>query len=388
MIIEILIWSSFLIICHAWVLYPLFMLVYGYFACEHQDIEIGMLKMPDLPSVTVIMPIYISSGQVDNKIKNIKKLDYPPELLNIILVLDGSPDDTIAEVRLMEENLQDSKLSVIYLRKNSGKSAAQNIAIDRASGEIILFTDLDAEIDKLALRNAVPLFTKGKIAFVGLNVKFRNPDWDESGSQSLYGKLENGVRKAEAKLGVLTSVFGSAFLVKRKYFKKLDEDTGDDFIIPLDLSLDGHRIDFCPSAFVYDDYSSRGYKSEIRYRQRVLIRNLLGLMRRKELLNPFKYGLLSFAIISHKLLRWFVPLFLLVFFIGTCLLYSDNNLYRSLCILQILFYLAAGVGVILNNAGVSIKLLGFIASFVIGNIGLFWGLISFVFGYRFKAYRS
>lgn len=385
--LEVLVWLSLAVIFYVWILFPAGMFLLAKLPVKRERIaEIKEFKIT--PSVSVILPVYKGSGKINEKLNNVFSIDYPEDLLEVILVLDGSPPETLDEAFCVKTELQGKRLRILALEKNRGKSAAQNAGIAIASGDIILFSDLEAVLARNVLQLAIPLFSNPKVGCVGLNVKFRLMAWDKSGAQKDYGKFENTIRAAEAKLGTLTSIFGSAFLVRKKYFRKLDEDTGDDFIIPLDLALAGYSTQFCDDAVVLDDYSSRSYRNEIRYRRRVVVRNLLGLLRRKALLNPLKYPLLSFTLWSHKLLRWFFPVFLLCLLLSSCILRNENEIYYIIFIMQILFYVTSIVGILGTIAGFRVGPLGYAAAFLVGNLGMLTGIISLISGFRVRAYNN
>ncbi len=221
-----------------------------------------------------------------------------------------------------------------------------------------------------------------------MNVIFRRPDWDSSGSQNLYGKLENMIRIAESRLGVLTSLFGSAFAVRKAYFKPLDADTGDDFIIPLDMALQGYKTVFEPNAIVYDDWSSKGLKSEIKVRQRITLRNFTGLLRRRSLLNPLKHFKLSFALFFHKVFRWLSPLFLVILFSTSFALRTEGFLYSAAFLAQLLAYFIAMVGIFSTVRGKPIIGASTLGTFVVANFGILMGLFSLLKGQRILGYRN
>jgi len=377
-------WLCAICFSATWCLYPVAMISFAIFWARANGGSRKPCPTVTNPKVSVILPVYNGEGKILGKLKNLLSLDYPKELLEIIVVSDGSTDRTMEIV----SEVKDSRVRALALPTNVGKSMAQNAGVLQAVNEILFFTDLDSSIDPTALEKIVPHFFDSKVGCVGVNVIFRKPSWDTSGSQGTYGRFENLIRVAESRFGVLASLFGSAFAVRKAVFKPLDPDTGDDFIIPLDLALQGYRTVFEPGAIVYDDWSAKSYQSELNVRRRITLRNFTGLLRRKSLLNPRKFPKMAISLMLHKVLRWLSPVLLIVLMLSSIALRNEAPVYTAAFLLQILAYLGALAGGISVMCRKPLPVASTLGSFVVANAGILMGLFSLVKGQRIRGYQN
>lgn len=288
-----------MLLLYTWLLYPTTVVLLSRF------------KAPDTRSITranslttsVVIPVYNSANLIEQKIQNCRELDQGANL-PIIIISDGS-DDNVDEI---VSSLNDQNLSFIELPQRSGKSAAQNLAVQNVKTDLILFTDVDTMLNKSALTKLISrLQDSSSIACVGGRIEFKNPNI----FQALYWRFENTLRNSESRLGLLTSISGAAFLLRADKFIPLDLDTGDDMVIPLDMKLH-HNLDTAFSnQVIATDQLAKNETDIFNSRRRMTQRNLLVVSRRKQLLNPLSNLFLSVSIFSHKILRWFTP-FLLI----------------------------------------------------------------------------
>jgi cellulose synthase/poly-beta-1,6-N-acetylglucosamine synthase-like glycosyltransferase len=366
---------------HTWIFYPLTVLLLGR-SVKGQDPRRTM-DVATWEGVSVILPVFNGASQIQEKIRNLLEMDYPGEL-EIIIVSDGSTDDTVQRAR----QVKDSRIRVIEQKKNQGKSAAQNLGIQCADFPFLLLTDIGSRLEPDALTEMVVVMRDDDVQCVGSNVQYARSNYDEDNSSGLYWKIEEHVRGAESRMGVLLSVCGSAILVRKSAFKKLDPDTGDDFIIPMDVALQGGKTRFAPAAIVHDMWPALNLWSEIKVRRRITLRNLLGVSRRIPLLNPFRFGLLSFSLVSHKLLRWFSPFLLALMLAISLVRMATCGFYLYGAGIQVSFYLAGGLAVLLKARGVHLPKTGFLSSFLVANYGMFLGIIGFFQGRRIMSYTN
>lgn len=382
-ILAVLFWGTAFLFIFAWILFPLIMLSLNFVLKPSQPMKSkGLGNLQNRIGISVILPVFNGAFEIRDKLYDLLNQEYPPEHVEIIVVSDGSSDNTVE----LAKSFQDERIRVYELPHNQGKSLAQNLGVSKARNAILFFTDLDSRMAPDCLKEAVSYFENPAVGCVGTNVVFRKPDWDDSGVQSRYGRLENGIRKTESSLGVLISLFGSAFAVRRARFQTLAPDTGDDFIIPLDLALQGYRTVFADRALVFDTWSAKSLVDEIKIRRRLTSRNLLGLLRRKRILNPMHYPLLFFALFSHKLLRWFSPLFLVLIFISSLILALHHQGYLLLLTAQVCLYSLCAFGLLIPALQKKIPLLGGLCAFFVAQIGMGQGLFDIVRGLRIHSY--
>ena len=371
-ILEILFWGTAGLFILAWAVYPLCMLSLtpkpGASGQMHTQ---ASPRSTAYPECSIILPVCNGGAEIRDKLRDLLAQDLPAAQLEIIVVSDGSTDDTVEKAR----SIRDDRVRVFELPSGQGKSEAQNVGVSRARHRILVFTDLESRMAPDCLQKVLPAFDDPAVGCVGTNVLFQKPDWDDSGVQAAYARLENGIRKSEAARGVLISLFGSVFAVRRACFLPLDPDTGDDFIIPLDCALQGCKTAFAEQARVFDVWSADNLLDEIRVRRRLTSRNLLGLWRRKTLLNPLRFPELAVSLFAHKILRWFSPLLLILLFGLSCLLAFEHPAYLLMLAAQIGMYALCTAGLLLPGLRNRLPVLGAVCAFVAAQVGMGWGLL-------------
>lgn len=374
----IIYWASFSLLFYSWIGYPFLLWVLSASRKKNH------LEMSPLPRVSVIIPAYNAAGKIESKISNTLALDYPHDMLEIIVVSDGSTDRTVELARKYEGD----NVLVLELETNQGKSSAQNYAVSKATGEIIAFTDMESVLDSKFIISIVPWFLDAGVGCVGGLANLHKQDGTVSESHGLYWKVEQFIRRAESDLGMLHSLPGWGFAVRKSDFRPLDPDTGDDMILPLEIALQGKRSVIAPDALVSDNMPS-SLRGELKARSRITLRNLTGLMRRKQLLAPWCFPRMAFALWSHKLLRWFTPFILIIIFGSTLWLYFNGyGFSRYILWIQIVFYSVGLIGVLGAVKGIKIKYSSHIASFLIANFGFLLGVMKFVTGHQISSYRN
>ncbi|MBI4653426.1 MAG: glycosyltransferase [Nitrospirae bacterium] len=381
MLVELFFFLSAAMLFHSWVNYPLLLFFLHGLSRTKRDkpLENGTYM------VSVVIPAYNASDKIVDKLKNIIELDFPANMIEIIVVSDGSTDDTVMRAK----SIGARNVFVYELKQNMGKSAAQNFGVEHANNEIIVFTDVDSLFAGSFLRYLIPYFADTEIACVGGNALLRKQDGHIDKAHGLYWKIEQFLRRAESDLGMLHSLPGWGFAIRKSDFVPLDSDTGDDMILPLEMALRGKRSVISLDAVVAD-YMPSSIKGEVNARQRITLRNLTGIMRRKTLLNPFLFPKMSFSIWSHKILRWLSPVFLIALFCSNLWLYTtgEREFYVILFWGQSMVYIIGLAGILGSLRGIDVPLSGFISSFLVANTGFFIGLLNFLKGNRVKNYRN
>lgn len=374
-------WLSAVLFFHTWGGYPLLLSILVRLKGSR---AFPAVEPKRLPSVSVIIPAYNASARIVKKLKNTLALDYPGDRFEVIVVSDGSNDDTVELARAVKS----PNIEVLALRVNAGKSAAQNHGVRHSKGGIIVFTDVDSDLDRAFLKNITLAFSDPGVACAGGHAVLISDSGDVSSSQGVYWRLEQFIRRAESTLGMLHSLPGWGFAVRREDFVPLDTDTGDDMILPLEAALKGRRSVLVPGAIVRDRMPS-SVKGETKARQRITLRNLRGVMKRRELLLPWRHPRMSFTLWSHKMLRWASPLLLISMLSTSAVLFlTDGGLYAVALAAQLFSYGAGLVGLAAAKKGIKIPVAGHMSSFMVANMGLLVGLFRFTGGHRVKSYRN
>ena len=291
-----------------------------------------------LPRVSVIVSAYNESRVIERKIENCLTLDYPDDRLEIIVVSDGSTDDTPDIVR----RYGDRGVKLVALDKQTGKTAAQNEGVARSNGEILVFSDANSIYNDAAISELVKVFTHERVGCVCGELRYKDSGSSVGKSESAYWKYERFCKRHESMLGSLVGVNGAIYALRRECFINLDKEIISDFILPMKIYADGWEVRYTSDAVAYEDPSDT-FEHEYSRKKRIILRSFAGLMENAGYLNPFRYGIFAVEIWSHKLIRWFVP-FSLIGMLATNFLLLNDLLFNMLFLVQGLFYLLAVIG--------------------------------------------
>ena len=287
------------------------------------------------PTVSYIITAYNEEKRIKEKIENSLAQDYPKEKLEIIVASDCSSDGTDEIVRSFEDN----GIKLVRAPERKGKENAQKHAVDAASGEILVFSDVATILDKDGLRQIVANFSDDTVGCVSSEDKSIDPDGNISG-EGAYVKYEMFLRKLESKVNTLVGLSGSFFAARREVCENWATDLQSDFntlLNSIKLGLKG--ISDPNSIGYYHNISDE--KKEFNRKVRTVLRGISVMMRNLSLLNPVKYGLFSWQLFSHKLCRWLVPFFMIFVFIFNALIIFDSSFFLLTFILQTAFYYLA-----------------------------------------------
>jgi cellulose synthase/poly-beta-1,6-N-acetylglucosamine synthase-like glycosyltransferase len=276
------------------------------------------------------------------KLENLRALDYPAAQMQIVIASDGSTDDT----EVMLRNAGPMVVPVI-LKDSGGKASALNSAVQKTTGEILLFLDARQRVDPSAVRQLVACFADSDVGAVSGELLLEN-DMGEPADNALglYWKIEKMVRKLESESGSVVGVTGAIYAIRRELYEEIPAGTIlDDVFVPMQVAQQGKRVIFEPTAIARDRiFKEKG--KEFSRKVRTLTGNYQ-LLRLAPWLLSFRNPLL-FRFISHKMLRLPVPLFLSAMVITSLL--AQGTVYRLLFWCQALFYLLALAGSVVPAA--------------------------------------
>jgi cellulose synthase/poly-beta-1,6-N-acetylglucosamine synthase-like glycosyltransferase len=293
------------------------------------------------PSVSIIMAVHNGATTLRGKINHLLSLDYPEGLVEVIVVSDGSNDGTN---RILSA-ITDSRLISIICPENRGKANALNHAISRAKGDIIVFIDVRPKLEPNALRQILSNFADPTVGCVAGELCLRIADHD-AGTKAvsgLYWRYEQGIRKCEALVDSPVGVYGGFYAVRRELATIIPEGLIlDDMYQPLSIVRRGFRSVIDDRARVWDVWPETS-AAEFQRKVRTLAGNYQLLRKAPWLLG--QANRLRFELISHKLTRLAVPMFLLMMLLCSFLLRAFQP-YTAIFIAQILFYGLALIGLI------------------------------------------
>jgi len=369
-VIESSFWFLIVLILYVYFGYPLLVLILSKLRPARP-----VQKADITPNVSLIIPAYNEEKVMAQKIENALALEYPRQKLEIIVASDGSTDGTNEIVKTFTS----AGVQLAALNSNQGKSSAQNRAVAEARGDILFFTDADVMLPPGAAKSAVSNFADEHVGCVIGNITYVNEgDTSVSEGEGAYWRYELALRNLESKVGNFAMGSGS-MAIRRHLFQPLEPDVGEDFVLPMRTAMSGYRVIYEPEAVSETPLHQTKDRDMLRSKSRVISKDLRGLFLCRSILNPFRYPLYAWGLISHKLLRWVVPYFLIALF-AVNLMLLGLQFHRLALALQILFYVLAGAGYLWQRKGKPPRILGIPFSFCLVNAAALVGVARFLLG--------
>ena len=302
---------------------------------DRQNRRVPVLEESEVPSVSLLIPAFNEEATLLQKIRNLREMDYPPEKVQIVFVSDGSTDRTNEILKAVT----DPNIEAIFLPHRSGKAVALNQAVLRARHEILAFSDASTLFASDTLRKLSRHFSDGRVGAVCGALRFQ-ASAESQQTEGVYWKYESMIRLMETRLGATLTASGAAYAMRRNAYIPLAPGTVlDDFVIPMNARKAGYRVLYDPEA-IATDYAPESIKGEFTRRVRLATGSFAALM--FLLLVPMgAFG--RFAFISHKLLRWILPLILCSLLVSNIALLRYPG-YVLFGVLQLFFYAWAGFG--------------------------------------------
>lgn len=299
--------------------------------------------------VTVVIAAFNEASCIAETVRNKLDLNFSPQQLEVIVVSDESTDGTDDLLLKME---QESNGRVRYFRQapRQGKTAALNLAVSRAQGEIIVFSDANSLYEPQAVERLVERFADPTVGYVTGKMIYENPEGSVIGDGcTAYMRYENRIRTWESHIGSVVGVDGGIDAVRRELYVPMEADQLPDFVLPLQVVRQGYRVVYEPDAVLREPALSVS-SQEYRMRVRVTLRAFWALYDLRNLFNPIKFPLFSWQLMSHKLLRYlaFIPQVGLL--LSNIALLRSGPFYWWALSGQGVFYLLAVLGFSKRNA--------------------------------------
>jgi poly-beta-1,6-N-acetyl-D-glucosamine synthase len=328
------------------------------------------------PAVTLIVAAYNERSFIDQKISNSLNLDYPEEKLDIIFITDGSSDGT--------EKIVQNYPRVISLHENErkGKTAAINRAMKIVRTPFVIFCDANTLLNKEAVRNIIKHYRDENTGGVAGEKKVMMNDANTAAAtEGIYWKYESLLKKLDAALYTVVGAAGELFSVRTALFTPVEPSVIlDDFIISLRINQQGYRIAYAPDAYAMEA-PSMDINEEHKRKVRISAGGFQSIVMLKGLLNIFRYPLLSFQYISHRVLRWTLsPLSLSLLLISSAVLaYSGaGQIYTYTFYAQVLFYILSLAGWFLAARNIKFKPCYIPFYFTFMNVAIYEGFIRYM----------
>jgi biofilm PGA synthesis N-glycosyltransferase PgaC len=364
---KLLFWSSLFFVFFTYAGYPIWL----YFRARLWPRPI--LRAAIFPSVTIILAVHNEAKTLPAKLRNLAELDYPQDRCEIIIVSDGSTDETNALLAAWEN----PKQRVVILPTHSGKATALNHGVAEARGEIIVFTDARQIVASVGLKNLVADFADSSVGCVsGTLMIGEDSAATPVNGMGLYWTLERNIRKWETLAGSTVGATGAFYAVRKDLLVPLPQGLIlDDLYIPIHVVRQGQRVILEPRVLVWDRLMP-GLKQEYRRKVRTLAGNYQLLQLAPWVL--MRSNRLRFQFICHKLLRLLVPFALVGIFVSS--LWLGGGAYEGVLVLQLVFYALAGLGASRLQIGMVSRMSNLSLTFIVLNTAAAVALAYFILG--------
>jgi cellulose synthase/poly-beta-1,6-N-acetylglucosamine synthase-like glycosyltransferase len=372
-------WASVALIVYTYAGYPL--IIFAASRCLGRRPDPPPRAGDGLPTVSLILAAYNEEEVIEGRLRNAAATDYPPEALEILVASDGSTDRTAEIVA----GFGDPRVRLLDFPHNRGKASALNAAVAEARGEVLLLSDANTRIDPGAARRLVRWFRDPSVgAAVGRLVLVdrltgRNAD-------GLYWRYETFLKKCEGRLGGVLGANGAIYALRRDLYEPIPAATIiDDFVIPLlAKQRTGCEIIYDAAATAVEE-TAPDVRAEFHRRARIGAGGYQSLRMLWRLFDPTR-GWVAFSFLSHKVLRWLCPFFMIAA-LGANLVLAGRPLYASALAAQAAFYLLAAVMSVAPARLRALRPLRLTTMFVGMNAALLVGFVRWLYGRQSAAWR-
>lgn len=359
-------WIVFILITYHYFLFPVATYIIAHFCDNAVD------KQEIYPKVSLIIAAYNEEKVIREKIENSLHLEYPPELLEIIVTSDGSTDSTPEITKIFNKD----GLISLFDPPRRGKTAALNRAVERASGEIVVFSDANSMYDRRAIKMLVRNFFDSSVGGVcGRKSIVENEERESSRGDSLFWNIESAVKIRQSRISSITTGDGEIFAIRRKLYSKIPEEIiNDDTAITFNIIRQGYRVIYEPEAISLEE-ASRVLKDDFNVKARMVMGGYQTIAMHAGMLFPPR-NFFAIQFISHKALRWLMPILLLFLLISN--VFILHGFYLYFLWLQMAFYLCGIAGYLMKIFAYNMRIFYLPLYYCTMNLAALLGLIYFI----------
>jgi cellulose synthase/poly-beta-1,6-N-acetylglucosamine synthase-like glycosyltransferase len=374
---ALMFWSSVAALFYTYAGYPLLIALVS--ALKHRKVRRAAIQ----PTISVIITAYNEERDLRAKLDNTLALDYPRHLLEIIVASDCSTDRTDDIAR----EFVDHGIRLHRQSERLGKTAAQNAAVEHARGSIVLFSDATSLYEPDVLRAIVPNFADPEVGCVaGRLIYVDSSDSHVGRGARSYWGYETFLKTHESRAGSLIGASGCLYAVRKAAYVPLYHEACSDFIIATKMVEQGLRAVYEANA-VCTEQTNRQSDKELKMRVRIIAQTFTDLWRHRAMLNPFRSGFYAVQLLSHKVMRYLVPFFLMGLFFASAVLASDALFYRIAFAAQLAGYACPLLGWMLDRVGIQSRLLAFPQYFILANLASLIACYQFLRGERYARWE-
>jgi cellulose synthase/poly-beta-1,6-N-acetylglucosamine synthase-like glycosyltransferase len=374
-LLKLLFWSALLAVFWSYAGYPLHL----WWLARRRPIS----PAPSIgtPSVSIVVAAYNEERHLPQKLENLLALDYPSDQVQLIVASDCSTDRTHEIAR----SYSDRGVELAALAERGGKTAAQNLAVTRATGDIVVFTDATTEFEPGTLRELLAPFGRPEVGCVGAELEYSSREGTTVGrGAGAYWRYEKAVKALESRVHSLVGVSGCLYAVRRRLYRPLDPALISDFMIAGEVYEQG-AITVGARGAISHETTNESVDREFDMRVRVAVRSINALVTRARLLNPLRFGFFSYQLLSHKVLRYAAPHLLLIALLAVIAIVwreGARSVYGVAMLGATAVLVASGIGWLASRRGRRLPLVHVPFYFAHVNIAAFWAAILYLRGER------
>jgi cellulose synthase/poly-beta-1,6-N-acetylglucosamine synthase-like glycosyltransferase len=399
-LLQAIFWFSLFLIFHTYILFPaiLQLLSAGNKPKKTVHERVDENSTGQFPFLSVLIAAFNEEEVIEAKIRSVLDSDYPAGRVEILAGSDHSTDRT-NEI-LLELEKQNQMVKVVFFKERTGKPEVINHLARIAKGEILVITDANVMLNRATLRNLAESFRNKEVALV--DTRMVNTSLNKDGishQEKFYIGREVRLKNQESILwGSMMGPFGGCYAVRKQNFTPVPGHfLVDDFYVNMSVLMQGFKCVSNLNANVYEDVSN-DLKEEFRRKKRISAGNFQNLQKFGSLLFSRRPGV-AFCFLSHKVIRWIVPLLVLIT-LGTSLylgiykmqhaagsLPPGKNLYLMFALAQLIFIFIPVIDQILRKLGIHVLPLRFVSHFVLMNLALLAGFLRYLGGIKSNVWQ-
>lgn len=329
------------------------------------------------PTLTLIVAAYNEEAFIRKKIENSLQVTYPPDKIKYLFITDGSTDQTAGIIS------EYANIQLMHQDTRGGKIAAVHRAMQEVDTEIVVFTDANTLLNKEAFQKMARHYSLAKVGAVSGEKRVEIDDsGDATAAEGFYWKYESKLKMWDSMLYSVVGAAGELFSIRTALYQPVPTNSLlDDFMISMRIAEKGYTIVYEPEAYAMEK-SSASVTEELKRKVRIAAGGIQSIVWLRQLLNPFRYPLLSFQYISHRVLRWTITpfLLLLVFVLNLVMVLQGAPLfYQLILLLQCVFYILSVGGWLMESRQTRIKILFIPFYFCMMNYAVIAGIFRYFF---------